>query len=169
MNVTIASACGNEGTLRPRFNLPPVEFINERRHGWTQEQLAHASTGHNRTTGKLTVAIGVRTRRNGLVRFDADLIKLDYDLSQDAIGRLYHYWHDLNAHYSLPKKILRRMECHFSKTTIIFDATAQQVNDWKDFLMAVLMDKGSYVGLDCDRATTDENYPSSGVFGGPTV
>src|SRR5262249_33284792 len=148
MNVTIVSACGNEGTLRPRFGVPTVEFIRKRRHGWTQEQLAHTSTGHNATTGKRTVARGDPTRQKALVRFDGDLFRLDYDLSQDVIARLYRYWHDLNAHYSLPKKILRRMECHFSKTTIIFDATAQQVNDWKDFLMAVLMDKGSYVGLD---------------------
>ena len=137
--------------------------------GGRRKSLLTPSTGRKRTTGELTLGVGVHRRQNGLVRFDADLFKLDYNLSQDAIRRLYRYWHDLNMHYSLPKKILRRMECHFSKTTIIFDATAQQVNDWKDFLMAVLMDKGSYVGLDCDRATTDENYPSSGVFGGPTV
>lgn len=79
-------------------------------------------------TGRLRLAIGVRRRRNGLVRFDADLFKLDYNLSQDAIARLYRHWHDLNADHSLPKRILRGMDCHFSKTTIIFDATVEQTD-----------------------------------------
>jgi hypothetical protein len=107
---------------------PLVEFITERRYGWTQEQLAHASTGRNVATGKLRLSVAVRNRHNGIVRFDADLFKLDYNLSQDAIRRLYCHWHDPNPDYSLPKKTLRRMDCHFSLTTIIFDATAQQVD-----------------------------------------
>lgn len=130
-------------------NTLTVEFITERRHGWKQEHLAHASTGRNVETGKLRLSIAVRRKRNGLVRFDGDLFKLDYDLSESAITRLYRHWHDLNADHSLPKRILRGMNCQFGKTTIIFDAAAEQVEEWKDFLLAVLTDRGSYVALNC--------------------
>lgn len=132
---------------RPRFTAPTVEFITERRYGWTQEQLAHALTGRNVASGKLRLSVAVRNRHNGMVRFDADLFKLDYDLSLDAIARLYRHWHDLNAAYSLPKKVLRRMDCHFSKTTIIFDATTEQAEQWREFLKTALSDASSYVGI----------------------
>jgi hypothetical protein len=144
-------AVGSRNVPKPRspLTVPTVEFITERRNGWKQEHLAHLSTGRNIETGKRTLAVGVRRRHNGLVRFEADLFKLDYNLSQDAIARLYRHWHDLNEEYSLPRNVLRRMECHFSKTAIIFDTTAQQADDWKDFLMAVLTDRSSYVALNC--------------------
>ncbi len=121
---------------------PAVEFVTERRGWTTQEQLAHAHTGHNVTTGDLTLTIAERSRRNGLVRFDGDLWKLPYDLHPHAIMRLATRWALLNA--VTPKKVRSRMEQHFSRTTIIFDATAEQADNWREFLHEVLTDRESY-------------------------
>jgi hypothetical protein len=126
---------------------PAIGYITERRHGRTQEQLAHSSTGRSRTTGQLTLGIGIRKRRNGLVIFDGDLYRINLDLHPDAIERLHRHWHDLNTDYSLPKKILRKMACHFGKTTIIFDATTEQVDEWREFLNEILTDSASYVDI----------------------
>ena len=123
---------------------PAVKFVTKRQYGLRQEQAAHMATGRNIKTGRLTLAVGVRNRPNGLVRFDADLFKLPLDLHPDAIARLYRYWHDLNADYSLPKKMLRRMDCHFSRNTVIFDATSEQAEHWREFLREVLTDVTSY-------------------------
>jgi hypothetical protein len=121
-----------------------VEFITEQRRYWTQEHFAHALTGRSRETGESKIAVAVRRRRNGQVRFDGDLWRLDLDLRPDTIARLYRRWHDLNADHSLPKRLLRRMVCHFSKTTIVFDATAEQVEHWREFLTTVLSDASSF-------------------------
>ncbi len=140
------SSCAVKGVQVER--VPLVEFIAERRHGWKQEHLAHASTGRNRETGECKIAVAVRRRHNGLVHFDADLFRLDYNLSQDTIARLYRHWHDLNAAHSLSKRVLRRMDCHFGKTTIIFDATAEQTDHWRRFLRRVLTDAVSYTRIE---------------------
>ncbi len=151
---TIGAARCNEGTPRVLFVVPTITFVTERQYGLRPEHAAHARTGRNIGTGKLTLGIGIRKRRNGFVTFDADLFKLDYNLSQLAIDRLYRHWHDLNADHSLPKSVLRRMDCHFSQTTIIFDAAAEQTHQWREFLREVLADAGSYVAID---------YPASDV------
>lgn len=144
---------------RPLLTAPTVVFVTEQpqlwagsnengwRHRLTQLEYARHRTGRNAATGQYTLAVAVRHRRNGLVRFDADLWKLAVELSPAAISRLYRRWHDLNADYSLPKKILRRMDCHFSRTTIIFDVTVEQVEEWKGFLAAVLSNRASYIDI----------------------
>jgi len=125
---------------------PAVEFVTKRSFGRAVEQAAHDATGRDANTGKLTLAIAIRRRPNGLVGFDGDLIKVDFDLSQDAIMRLGDYWEFVNT--NTPKHVRSRMSCHFSRNTIIFDATAEQVNDWREFLTNVLSDMTSYVGID---------------------
>ena len=123
-----------------------VKFISERRYGWTQEQLARASTGRNRATGELHLGVSMRNRNNGTVRFEADLWKIDLDFHPDAASLLRDRWQRENA--AMPRRIQNRMQRHFSRTFLQFDVRREQKDDWKDFLMAVLSDAGSYVGLD---------------------
>jgi hypothetical protein len=163
---------GRTAECRPRFHesikwaasahAVEVKFITERHNGLKPEQAAYRATGRNRVTGKLTLGIGIGKRRNGLVHFDGDLWRLDLDLHPDAIGRLYRHWQDLNADCSLPKRILRGMDCHFSRTTIVFDATAEQVEEWKDFLRAILSDARSYIEVDGFVARRNASALTSG-------
>jgi hypothetical protein len=124
---------------------PAVEFVTKRRWGLTREQCAHAMTGRDTRTGKLTLAVSVRNRTGGMVRFDGDLWRLPFDLCPDAILLLETYWELLNQ--ATPRNVYARMNGHFSRNTIIFDATADQADDWRDLLTAVLSDTTSYVGI----------------------
>jgi hypothetical protein len=125
---------------------PAVEFVTKRSSGRTVERAAHDRTGRDADTGNVRLAIAIRCRNNGLVRFDADLFKLDCDLGQEAITRLWGHWEFVNT--KTPKQVRSRMEQHFSRNTIIFDATADQADDWREFLTEVLSDTASYVGID---------------------
>jgi hypothetical protein len=125
---------------------PAVEFVTKRSSGRTVERAAHDATGRDAETGKVRLAIAARYRINCMVRFDGDLWRLPYDLHPRAILLLESYWDLLNQ--ATPKNVRARMNRHFSRTTIIFDATAKQVDDWRDFLKTLLSDTTSYVGID---------------------
>ena len=138
---------------------PQVQFVTERPRLWAGldengrrlwlsiEEHAHNLTGRSRATGQYTIGVAVRRRRNGLTRFDGDLWKLPWNLSPAAISGLYRHWHDLNA--GTPKQMKSRMERHrhFSRNTIIFDAVAEQVDAWREFLTLLLTDHASYVSI----------------------
>jgi hypothetical protein len=123
---------------------PAVEFITKRSYGRTVERAAHDRTGRDADTGNVRLAIAIRCRNSGMVRFDGDLWRLPYDLSPDAILLLGAYWDLLNE--ATPKNVHARMNRHFSRNTIIFDATAEQADDWREVLAKVLSDTTSYVG-----------------------
>ena len=125
---------------------PAVEFITKRSSGRTVEREAHDRTGRDADTGNVRLAIAIRCRNNGMVRFDGDLWRLPYDLSPDAILLLGAFWDLLNK--ATPKNERARMNRHFTRNTIIFDATAEQADDWREFLTEVLSDTASYVGID---------------------
>jgi len=124
---------------------PAVEFISKRSSGRTVERAAHDRTGRDADTGTVRLAIAIRRRNNGMVRFDGDLWRLPYDLSPDAILLLGAYWDLLDE--ATPKNERARMNRHFSRNTIIFDATTEQADDWREFLTEVLSNTASYVGI----------------------
>ncbi len=132
----------------PLLTAPRVEFVSKWDHGRQPEQVAHDVTGRDRRTGKLTLAVSVRRRTSGMMRFDGDLWRLPYDLHPRAILLLGAYWDLLNER--TPKNMRARMERHFSRNTIIFDATKEQADDWREFLTELLSDPTSYVGIDSD-------------------
>lgn len=117
-----------------------------RRHRLSPAEIARHSTGRDRSTGRLALGVAVTNRHNGTVRFEADLWKIDLDFHPDAASLLTDRWQRENA--AMPRRIQNRMQRHFSRTFLQFDAMREQTDDWKDFLMAVLSDAGSYVGLD---------------------
>lgn len=134
-----------------------VEFVTERPRLWASldengrrlwlsiEEHAHNSTGRSRATGQCTLAVAVRLRRNGLVRFDADLWKLPWNLSPGAISQLRNYWGLLNK--ETPKRMQSRMVQHFSRTFFQFDVMTEQVCEWRSFLTSLLTDAASYVSI----------------------
>lgn len=131
---------------------PTAVFISERKHGQSQKNLAFFSTGRSRTTKQITIGVGVRHRRNGIVNVDLDLWRIDYDLSQDAIDGLCSYWHQLNVRHRLPTKMIRKLEGfmgrpQFSATFVSFNCTSEQAEEWKDFLAAVLSNRASYIDI----------------------
>ena len=125
---------------------PAVEFITKRSSGRTVEREAHDRTGRDADTGNLRLAIAIRRRNSGMVRFDGDLWRLPYDLSPGAILLFETYWDLLNER--MARNVRSRMQRHFSRNTIIFDATKEQADDWREFLIEVLSDTASYVGID---------------------
>lgn len=144
--------CGTIAADTVPPNAPSVVFISERKHGQSQNNLAFFATGRNRTTGQVAVGVSIRCRRNGLVSVDLDLWRIDYDLSQDAIDELRGYWHQLNVSHRLPTKMIRKLEgfmgCRqFSATTVSFNSTTEQTEEWKGFLAAVLSNRASYIDI----------------------
>ncbi len=117
-----------------------------RRRRLSPTGIARHSTGVDRTTGKRTLGVGVESRSNGTVRFEADLWKLDYNLSTSGRELLAAYWQAQNR--ETPARLRKKMERHFGRTHFQFDVMAEQLGDWRDFLKTVLSDASSYVGID---------------------
>lgn len=150
--VVVAIACESGGQSKSRSLLhvvvtaPRIEFVSERLRGCTQEQIAHRRTGRNIRTGKLHLGVSLRRRNNGMTRIQADLWKLDYNLSDGVQELLRGYWRTQNE--GTPARLLKRMERHFGKTHVCFDVVTEQVKDWRGFLSTVLTDRESYVSLE---------------------
>ena len=125
---------------------PAVEFIATRQHSLSPEQVAHRRTGRNTKTGELVLGVSVRRHHSGLIRIQADLIRLSQGLTSDAIEQLQHYWHQCT-----PTEMQARMKRHFGRTYVCFDTLEGQVDGWLNFLSTVLSDAGSYAVSDCDR------------------
>lgn len=119
---------------------PSVEFITKPEHGVSPERMAHRRTGRNVRTGELTLGVSMRNRHNGTVRIEADLIRLPYGLTADAIQQLQSYWDAIT-----PLKMQARMQHHFGCTFIQFDTMTEHANDWRKLLAVVLSDRQSYV------------------------
>lgn len=118
---------------------PSVEFITNREHALSPERMAHRRTGRNIRTGELTLGVSMRNRHNGTVRIEADLIRLPYGLTADAIERLQSHWDAIT-----PLKMQARMQHHFGCTFIQFDTMTEHANDWRELLAMVLSDWQSY-------------------------
>lgn len=125
------------------FIAPVVEFVSKGQHGRSPEQVAHGGTGRNSTTGEWHLGVAVRRRQNGLLRFEASLWKLDYDLNAGARELLEARWAILNE--ETPAAVGKGMRHHFGRTFFEFDATPEQESNWREALATVLSDRGSYV------------------------
>ncbi len=145
MEVIETMTVNGEAARFASFNPPRLEFINKWFGGCPPAVVAHDRTGSNPVTGEWTLGIGLRNRSNGMVRVEASLWKLNLDLNDSAQGLLLDYWWLLNE--AMPGKVRRRMKRRFSKSFFEFDATPEQVEDWREFLGEVLTDRASYTDI----------------------
>ena len=125
---------------------PQLEFIDNWRGECPPAVIARLRTGHDRESGRRTLGVGLRNRSNGTTtRFEMDLWRLGYDLSDRAQKLVRDYWQHQNR--DTPAHVQKHMERHFSRTFLQFDAMREQTDHWKDFLKATLTDAASYIEI----------------------
>jgi hypothetical protein len=95
-------------------------------------------------TGCRGICIAVIQRRDGLVHFEFDLWRVDWELRDEVCANLYELWRQ-EVSGSLATLGSRRIEATFGKTYTHFDVLPEFAGKWKAILIAVL---SSNVALD---------------------
>jgi hypothetical protein len=131
-----------------------VRFIDRGRTAWDSGRsyqmrpasVAYLTTGRNRESGEITVGVGLRERRNGLVELSFDFWRIDYNLSYAATECLEQRW--LSLCVALPRPVRRKMGfAAFGRCFSTFNVPMEQASDWRKFLTKLLGDPASYVDI----------------------
>jgi DNA-directed RNA polymerase subunit RPC12/RpoP len=88
-------------------------------------------------TGRGGICIAVIQRRDGLVHFEFDLWRVDWELRDEVCANLYELWRQ-EVSGSLATLGKRKVEATFGKTYTHFDVLPESAAKWKAILIAVL-------------------------------
>jgi hypothetical protein len=88
-------------------------------------------------TGRSGICVSILKRLNGLIRFEFDLWRVDWNIRAEVREQLGQRWSAQMAIHAVKFK-KRRLECCFSKTFAFFDVLPEYADYWKTILTAVL-------------------------------
>jgi hypothetical protein len=88
-------------------------------------------------TGRGGICVAILKRIDGLVRFEFDLWRVDWNLRNEIGVPLRQIWVTQMAEHAV-KLRKRRLECCFGKRYTVFDVLPEYVDCWKALLTALL-------------------------------